>query len=87
MDNALIKIGDALFFVVILHCIQVYQALPVSRDQAWIPFFIVLQCAQVIEDLVFGVYPQGLERLIPYLENRNFVLALIQKHEECNFGF
>lgn len=32
MGNALIKIGDALFFIVILilHCIQVYQALLAS---------------------------------------------------------
>lgn len=87
MDNALIKIGDALFFVVILRCIQVYQALPVSRDQAWIPFFIILEGAQAIEDLIFGVNPQGLERLIPYLENGNFGLAFSQKHGQCNFGF
>ena len=57
MGNALIKIVDALFFVVILHCIQVYQALPVSRDQAWIPFFIILEGAQAIEALIFGVNP------------------------------
>ena len=30
MGNALIKIGDALFFIVILHCIKVYQALLAS---------------------------------------------------------
>ena len=53
MGNALIKIGDALFFVVILYCIQVYQALLVSWDQARIPFFIILEGAQAIEDLVF----------------------------------
>ncbi|GHV98635.1 hypothetical protein lacNasYZ02_00650 [Lactobacillus nasalidis] len=69
MGNALIKIGDALFFVVILHCIQVYQALPVSRDQAWIPFFIILEGAQAIEDFIFGINAQAFERLIPYLEN------------------
>ena len=30
MGNALIKIGYALFFIVILHCIQVYQSLLAS---------------------------------------------------------
>ena len=39
------------------------------------------------EDLIFGVNPQGLERLIPYLENGNFGLAFSQKHGQCNFGF
>ena len=60
MGKGLVKIDNALFFVISLDCIQVDQALPVSGDQTRVLFFIVPQCAQAIEDLILGIDPQAL---------------------------